>query len=152
MEVFDGIRAGVLADRAQYYKDLAVPFFGINRPGAQVSEGLRDSFWLQCLMGGLKNEYDCIKAFSETDFTEDLKRFDVPTLIIHGDDDQIVPFPNSAPKTARLVPHAKLVVFEGEGHGICSTRKDRVNQELLGFFRGLGAGRKEQALAGSGAA
>jgi non-heme chloroperoxidase len=151
LEAFDGIRAGVLADRAQYYQDLAVPFFGINRPGAQVSQGLRDWFWLQCMMGGLRNEYDCIKAFSETDFTEDLKRFDVPTLIIHGDDDQIVPFPNSAPKTAKLVPHAKLVVYQGAGHGICSTQKDRVNQELLAFFREPAGARREKELAASGA-
>jgi non-heme chloroperoxidase len=151
MEAFDGIRAGVLADRSQFYQDLTTPFFGANRDGATVSQGTRDSFWLQGMMGGLKNQYDCIKAFSETDFTEDLKKIDVPTLVIHGDDDQIVPFANSAPRTAKLVPQARLVVYQGSSHGICSIEKDRVNQELLGFFRGLGAGRKEQVLAGSGA-
>ena len=152
LEVFDGIRAGVLADRAQFYKDLTVPFFGVNREGAKVSQGLRDFFWLQSMMGGLKGEYDCIKAFSETNFVEDLKRFDVPTLILHGDDDQIVPIDNAARKTARLVPHAKLVVYEGGDHGICSTQKDRVNQELLAFFREpVKARGQEKELAGSGA-
>jgi non-heme chloroperoxidase len=113
MEAFDGIRAGVLADRSQFYRDLAIPFYGANRDGAKVSEGLRDSFWLQNMIGGRKNEYDCIKAFSETDFTEDLKKLDVPTLILHGDDDQIVPIDDSARLTAKLVKDAKLVVYEG---------------------------------------
>ena len=135
MEVFDGIRAGVRADRSQFYQDLAIPFYGANREGAKVSQGLRDSFWLQSMMGGLKGEYDCIAVFSETEFTDDLKRFDVPTLILHGDDDQIVPIDNSARKTAKLVPHAKLVVYKGSGHGMCQVEKDRVNRDLLAFFR-----------------
>ncbi|HEX2637061.1 MAG TPA: alpha/beta hydrolase [Gemmatimonadales bacterium] len=151
MEAFDGIRAGVLADRSQFFKDLAIPFYGANRDGAKVSEGLRESFWLQSMMGGLINEYECIKAFSETDFTEDLKKFDVPTLILHGDDDQIVPIDDSARLSAKLVKDAKLVVYEGAPHGMCSTLKDRVNQELLGFFRETGPARKgEVAASGAG--
>jgi non-heme chloroperoxidase len=151
MEAFDGIRAGVLADRSQFFKDLAIQFYGANRDGAKVSQGLRDSFWLQSMMGGLKNEYDCIKAFSETDFTEDLKKFDVPTLILHGDDDQIVPIDDSARLTAKLVKDAKLVVYEGAPHGMCSTLKDRVNRELLGFFReGAPARKEEVATSGAG--
>jgi non-heme chloroperoxidase len=134
IEVFDQIRAGVQADRSQYFKDFSAPFYGANRDGATVSQGLRDSFWLQAMLGGLKPVYDCIKAFSETDFTEDLKRFDVPTLILHGDDDQIVPIDASARRSVTLVPNAKLVVYEGAPHGMCSTLKDRVNQELLAFF------------------
>ena len=152
MEAFDGIRAGVRADRSQFYRDLAIPFYGANRDGAKVSEGLRDSFWLQGMMGGLINEYECIKAFSETDFTEDLKKFDVPTLILHGDDDQIVPIDDSARLSAKLVKDAKLVVYEGAPHGMCSTLKDRVNQELLGFFREARPARKgEVAASGAGA-
>jgi non-heme chloroperoxidase len=135
IEVFDQIRAGVLADRSQFFKDFTTPFYGANRSGSKVSQGLRDSFWLQAMMGGLKNEYDCIKAFSETDFTDDLKKIDVPTLILHGDDDQIVPIDASARQSAKLVKNAKLVVFEGAEHGMCSTQKDRVNQELLAFFQ-----------------
>jgi len=125
----------VLADRSQFFKDLTTPFYGANRPGAKVSQGLRDSFWLQGMMAGFKAAYDCIKAFSETDFTEDLKKFDVPTLILHGDDDQIVPIDASARASAKLVKGAKLVVYEGVDHGMCSTHKDRVNQELLAFFK-----------------
>jgi non-heme chloroperoxidase len=134
LEVFDGIRAGVTADRSQFFKDLTLPFYGYNRPGAKQSEGVRDDFWRQGMMGGLKSELDCIKAFSETDFTEDLKKFDVPTLILHGDDDQIVPFGNSAPLSAKLVPGATLKVYEGSGHGLCTVEKDRVNAELLAFL------------------
>jgi non-heme chloroperoxidase len=134
IEVFDQIRASVQADRSQYFKDFSAPFYGANRDGATVSQGLRDFFWLQAMWGGLKQVYDCIKAFSETDFTEDLKRFDVPTLILHGDDDQIVPIDASARRSATIVPNAKLVVYEGAPHGMCSTLKDRVNQELLAFF------------------
>jgi len=134
IEVFDQIRASVQADRSQYFKDFSAPFYGANRDGATVSQGLRDSFWLQAMLAGLKPVYDCVKAFSETDFTEDLKRFDVPTLILHGDDDQIVPIDASARRSATLVPNAKLVVYEGAPHGMCSTLKDRVNQELLAFF------------------
>jgi non-heme chloroperoxidase len=136
MEVFDQIRAGVLADRSQFFKDLSLPFYGFNRPGAKVSQGLRDSFWLQGMMCGHKAAYDCIKAFSETDFTEDLKRIDVPTLVLHGDDDQIVPIGDSALLSAKLVAGATLSVIPGAPHGMCSTTKDRINSELLAFFKG----------------
>jgi non-heme chloroperoxidase len=146
IQVFDEIRAGMLADRSQYFKEFAAPFYGTNRPGAKVSQALLDFFWLQCMLGGLKNEYDCVKAFSETDFTEDLKKFDVPTLILHGDDDQIVPIDVSARASVKLVKGARLVVYEGAPHGMCSTLKDRVNQELLAFFKEP-AGRREEALA-----
>jgi non-heme chloroperoxidase len=150
IEVFDEIRAGVLADRSQYFKDFATPFYGTNRPGSKVSLALLDFFSLQCMMGGLRNEYECIKAFSETDFTEDLKKFDVPTLILHGDDDQIVPIDVSARQSVKLLRNAKLVVYEGLGHGMCSTDKDRVNQELLSFFQEpVGARREELAASGS---
>jgi non-heme chloroperoxidase len=134
IEVFDQIRDGVLNDRSQFFKDLSGPFYGANRPGAQVSQGLRDSFWLQGMMCGHKAAYDCIKAFSETDFTEDLKRIDVPTLILHGDDDQIVPIADSALLSAKLVKTATLKVVPGAPHGMCSTHKQQINQELLGFF------------------
>ena len=147
IEVFDGIRAGVQADRSQFFKDLTAPFYGANRADASVSEGLRDFFWLQGMMAGLKAAYDCIEAFSETDFTEDLKKFDVPTLILHGDDDQIVPIDASARAAAKLVQHARLVIYEGAPHGMCSTHKDRVNQELLAFFREPAARRKEELAA-----
>src|SRR5450432_636338 len=136
LEVFDQLRAGVLADRAQFFKDLSLPFYGANRQGATVSQGLRDSFWLQGMLCGHNAAYDCIKAFSETDLTEDLKRFDVPTLILHGDDDQIVPIGASALLSSRIVKNAKLVVYKGAPHGMCTTLKDRVNEELLTFFRG----------------
>jgi non-heme chloroperoxidase len=135
LEAFDQIRAGVLADRAQFFKDLSAPFYGANRSGSRVSEGLRESFWMQGMLAGHKAVYDCIKAFSETDLTEDLKKFDVPTLILHGDDDQIVPIGASALLTAKLVKGAKLVVIPGAPHGMCSTLKDRINQELLGFVQ-----------------
>lgn len=134
-EVFDGIRAGSLADRSQFYKDLSAPFYGANRPGAKVSEGLRDAFWLQSMMAGHKNAFDCIKVFSETDLTDDLKRIDVPTLIIHGDDDQIVPIANSAMLSSRLVRNATLKVYKGGAHGIPSTEKDRINADLLEFLK-----------------
>jgi non-heme chloroperoxidase len=150
IEVFDEIRANVLGDRSQFFKDLTVPFYGVNRSGSKVSQGLRDFFWLQGMMGGFKNEYDCIKAFSETDFTEDLKKFDVPTLILHGDDDQIVPIDASARQTATLVKHAKLVIYEGADHGICSTQKDRVNRDLLAFFQESASTRREGELAAAG--
>jgi len=135
METFDAIRAGVLADRSQYFKDLTAPFYGANRPGAKVSQGLRDSFWLQGMQAGLKAAVDCIRAFSETDFTNDLKAFDVPTLVLHGDDDQIVPIANSALLSAKAIPKARLVVYQGGSHGMCSTEKDRVNEDLLAFFK-----------------
>jgi len=136
IEVFDQIRAGVLADRSQFFKDLTTSFYGANRPGAQVSQGLRDSFWLQGMLCGLKPAYDCIKAFSETDFTEDLKQFDIPTLILHGDDDQIVPIGASAMLSSKLVKGAKLKVYPGFDHGMCSTHKDQINTDLLAFVKG----------------
>ena len=133
--VFDQIRAGVLADRSQFFKDLSAPFYGANRPGSKVSQGLRDSFWLQGMLCGLKAAYDCIKAFSETDFTEDLKKIDVPTLFLHGDDDQIVPIADSAMLSVKLVKGATLKVIPGAPHGMCSTRKDEINAELFAFFK-----------------
>ena len=136
IEVFDGIRKGVTDDRSQFFKDLAVPFYGANRDGAEVSQGLRDSFWLQGMMGGLKPLLDCIKAFSETDFTEDLKKFDVPTLIIHGDDDQIVPIGASAHQSLKLVKGATLKVYPKGSHGLASIQKDQVNADLLAFIKG----------------
>jgi non-heme chloroperoxidase len=135
IEAFDQIRAGVLADRAQFFKDLSAPFYGANRPGAKVSQGLRDSFWLQAMLCGHLAAYDCIKAFSETDFTEDLKKFDVPTLILQGDDDQIVPIGASAMLSSKLVKGARLKVYPGAPHGMCSTLKDQINAELFAFFR-----------------
>ena len=135
MEVFDGIRAGVLADRAQFFKDLTAPFYGANRPGAQVSQGLRDSFWHQGMTAGLKGVFDCIKAFSESDLTEDLKKFDVPTLILHGEDDQMVPIGASAMLSAKLVKGSNLKIYPGASHGMCSTHKDQVNADLLAFLQ-----------------
>jgi non-heme chloroperoxidase len=135
LEAFDQIREGVLADRSQYFRDLSAPFYGANRKDAKVSQGLRDSFWLQGMMAGHKAVYDCIKAFSETDFTEDLKKFDVPTLILHGDDDQIVPIGAAAMISSKLVKGATLKVYPGAPHGMCSTLKNEVNSELLTFFR-----------------
>jgi non-heme chloroperoxidase len=136
MEAFDQIRAGVLADRSQFFKDLSAPFYGANRPGAKVSQGLRDSFWLQGMMCGFKGAYDCIEAFSETDFTEDLKKFDVPTLVLHGDDDQIVPIGDSAMLSSKLIKGATLKIIEGGSHGMCSTNKEQINAELLSFIKG----------------
>lgn len=135
MEVFDQIRAGVQRDRSQFFKDLSAPFYGANRPGSKVSQGLRDSFWLQGMIAGHKACYDCIKAFSETDFTEDLKKIDVPTLILHGDDDQIVPIGASAKKSCKLVKGSTLKVISGAPHGMCSTLKDEINGELITFFQ-----------------
>ncbi len=135
IEVFDDIRASVLADRSQFFKDLSAPFYGANRPGAKVSQGLRDSFWLQGMQAGFKGVLDCIKAFSETDFTEDLKKFDVPTLILHGDDDQIVPIEASAILSSKIIKNASLKVYKGVPHGMCSTHKDKVNADLLSFVR-----------------
>jgi non-heme chloroperoxidase len=134
IEAFNQIRSAVLADRSQFFKDLSAPFYGANRPGAKVSQGLRDSFWLQGMMCGLQAAYECIKAFSETDFTEDLKKFNVPTLIIHGDDDQIVPIGASAMLSSKIVKGATLKIFPGAPHGLCSTLKDQINQELLEFL------------------
>ncbi len=134
MEVFDQIRQSVLSDRSQFFKDLSAPFYGANRPGAKVSQGLRDSFWLQGMLAGHKAVVDCIKAFSETDFHDDLKKFDVPTLILHGDDDQIVPIGASALLTAKIVKGATLKVYPGLPHGMCSTHKDLINTDLLAFI------------------
>jgi non-heme chloroperoxidase len=134
VEAFDQIRAAVLADRSNFWKELAVPFYGFNRPGAKVSQGLIDSFWLQGMLAGHKAVYDCIKAFSETDQTEDLKKFDVPTLILHGDDDQIVPIQDSAMLSSKIIKGATLKIIPGAPHGMCSTLKNQINAELLGFF------------------
>jgi non-heme chloroperoxidase len=135
IDAFDQIRDGVRTDRAQFFKDLSAPFYGANRTGTKVSQGLRDSFWLQSMLCGHKAAYDCIKAFSETDFTEDLKKFDVPTLILHGDDDQIVPIGASAMLSSKIVKGATLKIYKGAPHGMCSTLKDQVNEELLTFFK-----------------
>jgi len=135
IKVFDDIRAGVLADRSQFFKDLSAPFYGANRPGAKVSQGLRDSFWLQGMQGGFKGVIDCIKAFSETDFTEDLKKFNVPTLILHGDDDQIVPIGASAMLSSKMINGSTLKIYPGAPHGMCSTLKDKVNADLLAFIK-----------------
>jgi len=135
IEVFDGIRKGVQADRSQFFKDLSMPFYGYNRPGAKVSEGVRDSFWLQGMAAGFPAAYFCIKAFSETDLTEDLKKFNVPTLILHGDDDQIVPIADSAMLTSKLVAGSTLKVYKGAPHGMCTTMKDQVNEDLLAFIK-----------------
>ena len=134
MDAFDGIRAGVLADRSQFFKDLTAPFYGANRAGATVSQGIKDSFWMQGMQAGVKSAFDCIKAFSETDFTEDLKRFDVPTLILHGDDDQIVPIGASAMQSSKLVRNATLKVYPGFSHGMCTINKDVINADLLAFL------------------
>ena len=135
MKAFDDIRAGVAADRSQFFKDLTTPFFGANRPGAKVSQGVRDAFWRQGMQSGLRAERECIKAFSETDFTGDLRKFDVPTLIIHGDDDQIVPIGASAHASSRLVKNATLKVYPGGSHGLADTRKDELNADLLAFLK-----------------
>jgi non-heme chloroperoxidase len=135
MDAFDQLRTAVQADRSQFFTDLSAPFYGANRPGNKVSDGLRHSFWLQGMLCGHKAAYECIKAFSETDFTEDLKKFDVPTLIVHGDDDQIVPIGAAAMISSKIVKGATLKVYPGAPHGMCSTLKDKVNEELLGFFK-----------------
>jgi non-heme chloroperoxidase len=134
IDAFNQIRSAVLADRSQFFKDLSAPFYGANREGSKVSQGLRDSFWLQGMLCGYQAAYECIKAFSETDFTEDLKKFDVPTLIIHGDDDQIVPIGASAMLSSKIVKGATLKIYPGAPHGLCSTLKDQVNQDLLQFL------------------
>ena len=136
IDTFNTIRAQVLKDRSQFFKDLSEPFYGANRRGSKVSQGLRDQFWLQGMQGGLKGIYDCIKAFSETDFTDDLKRIDKPTLLIHGDDDQIVPMADSAELSVKLIPNAQLRIYQGAAHGLCSTEKEKINQDLLAFIRG----------------
>lgn len=135
-DVFDGFRASFLADRSQFFKDVASgPFFGFNRPGANISQGMIDSWWLQGMTSGHKNTYECIEAFSETDFTEDLTKFDVPTLVIHGDDDQVVPIDTSGRASAKIVPDAKLIVYPGAPHGLTDTHKDRLNDDLLSFLK-----------------
>jgi len=134
IKVFDDIRAGVLADRSQFFKDLSGPFYGANRPGPKNFQGFRDSFWLQGMMGGLKAEYDCVKAFSETDFTEDLKKIDVPTLVMHGDDDQIVPIAAAGLMSAKIVKNATLKVYPGFPHGMPTTNADQINADLLSFI------------------
>jgi non-heme chloroperoxidase len=137
IEVFDGLRQQLAANRAQFYWELASgPFYGYNRPGAKISEGVREFFWLQGMMSSLPASYFCIKAFSETDMTEDLKKFDVPTLIVHGDDDQIVPIADSAMLSSKLVKDAKLTVYPGAPHGLPTTHKDKLNADLLAFIRG----------------
>jgi non-heme chloroperoxidase len=135
IDAFDQIRSAVLGDRSQFFKELTLPFYGYNRPGAKVSEGVRNSFWLQGMMAGFPAAYFCIKAFSETDLTEDLKRFDVPALVLHGDDDQIVPIGASALRSAKLIKNAALKVYKGAPHGMCTTHKDQVNQDLLAFIK-----------------
>ena len=134
-EAFDGIRANVLADRSKFWKELAIPFYGFNRQGVKLSQGLIDSFWAQGMQAGINAAYDCIKAFSETDLTEDLKRIDVPTLIIHCEDDQIVPIAASAKLSSKLVKGATLKVYPGGAHGVCSTEKDKINADLLAFIK-----------------
>lgn len=144
MQAFDGIRAGVLADRSQFFKDLSVRFYGANRDGAKVSQGVLDTFWLLGMQAGFKNAYDCIKVFSETDLTDDLKKIDVPTLIVHGDDDQIVPIQASAMLAAKMVTQSTLKIYEGGSHGLTTTLKDRLNADLLEFCQariGVPAGR-----------
>jgi non-heme chloroperoxidase len=135
IEVFDGLRKSVQADRYQFWKEFATPFYSLNRPGAKISQGLADSFWLQCSMAGFPASYLGIKAFSETDLTEDLKKFDVPTLILHGDDDQIVPIANSAILSAKIIKNAILRVYPGFPHGMCQTHKDVINKDLLEFVQ-----------------
>ncbi|MET0542654.1 MAG: alpha/beta hydrolase, partial [Variovorax sp.] len=135
LEVFDGLRGALAANRAQFYLDLTMPFYGYNRPGAKISEGIRQHWWLQGMMGAINAHYDCVKAFSETDFTEDLKKIDVPTFVMHGDDDQIVPYADAAPLSARLVKNAKLKIYPGLPHGMCATHPDVINADLLAFFK-----------------
>ncbi len=136
IEVFDRIRAGVAGDRSQFYKELTLPFYGYNRPGAKISEGVRDHWWLQGMLGGVKAHYDCVEAFSETDFTEDLKKFDVPTLVMHGDDDQIVPIGAAGLMSAKIVKDATLKVYPGFPHGMCTTNPEQINADLLAFIKG----------------
>jgi non-heme chloroperoxidase len=136
LEVLDGLRAGLFKDRSQFYKEFAIQFYGANRPGAEVSQGVLDQFWMWSMQSGLKNAYECIKAFSETDFTEDLQKFDVPTLVLHGEDDQIVPVKDSARKSARLIKGAQEIYYPGAPHGLTATHQDQFNADLLAFLRG----------------
>jgi len=135
MDVFDGIRAGVASNRPQFYKDLTIPFYGYNRPGAKVSEGIREHWWLQGMMGSVQAHYEGVKAFSETDFTEDLKKIDVPTLVMHGDDDQIVPYQDAGVLSAKLIKGAQLKIYPGYPHGMATTNPDVINADLLAFFK-----------------
>ena len=135
IELFDGIRASLAKDRSQAYKDFAIPFYGANRPGAKISQGVLDQFWTWSMQSGLKNAYESVKAFGETDFTEDLKKFDVPTLVLHGEDDQVVPVKNSAHKAAKLIKNAKEIYYPGAPHGITATHQDEINQALLAFLK-----------------
>lgn len=135
IEAFDGVRDALARDRAQFYREFAVQFYGTNRPGATVSQGVLDQFWLMCMQAGLRNVHDCVKAFSETDFTEDLKRFDVPTLVLHGEDDQVVPVSNSAVKSVKLIPGAEVIYYPGAPHGITTTHQDEINAALLSFLK-----------------
>jgi len=137
MELFDKLRSDLVKNPSQFYKDLAIPFYGANRPGAKVPQGTLDQFWLWSMQAGLKNAYESIKAFSETDFTEDLKKFDVPTLVMHGEDDQIVPVKDSAKKSAKLIKGAKEIYYPGAPHGLTATHQDQVNADLLAFLRGV---------------
>ena len=146
MKAFDDIRAGVAADRSQFFKDLTTPFYGANRPGAKISQGVRDAFWFQGMQGGLPNELACIRAFSETDFTEDLRKFDVPTLILHGDDDQIVPIGASALRSSKLVKNSDLKIYAGAPHGLADTHKDQINADLLAFLKREGGVRPSNKL------
>ena len=135
MEAFDKLRSGIMKDRSQFYKDLAIPFYGANRPGSKVSQGTLDQFWFWSMQAGLLNAYESIKAFSETDFTEDLRKFDIPTLVMHGEDDQIVPVKDSAKKSAKLIKGAQEIYYPGAPHGLTATHQDQVNADLLGFLR-----------------
>jgi len=135
IETFNQLRIDVAADRSQFFKDLSLPFYGYNRPGARISQGVRDSFWMQGMMAGMPAAYFCIKAFSETDQYEDLKKIDVPTLLIHGDDDQIVPIANSAMLSSKIIQNAQLIIYKGGSHGICTTHKERINADLLAFIK-----------------
>jgi non-heme chloroperoxidase len=135
MELFDGIRAALVKDRSQAYKDFAIAFYGANREGSKISQGVLEQFWLWSMQSGLKNSYESVKAFSETDFTEDLKKFDVPTLVLHGEDDQVVPVHDSARKSARLIRNAKAIYYPGAPHGITATHADQINADLLAFLR-----------------
>jgi non-heme chloroperoxidase len=136
ISVFDGLRAALAANRPQFYQDITLPFYGYNRPGAKISEGIRQHWWLQGMLGGVKAHYDCIKAFSETDFTEDLKKIDIPMLVLHGDDDQIVPIAAAAPKSAKLLKNSTLKIYPGFPHGMPTTNADQINADLLSFFKG----------------
>jgi non-heme chloroperoxidase len=136
ISVFDEIRAGVAGNRSQFYKDLTLPFYGYNRPGAKISEGIREHWWLQAMLGGVKPHYDCVKAFSETDFTEDLKKIDIPVLILHGDDDQIVPIGAAGLMSAKILNNSTLKVYPGYPHGMFTTHAEEINADLLAFFKG----------------